>query len=299
MEHVQTRMQEGNTRSRDEGTSSRPVKDMKHKSASVDGNTRPNSVRSVHTVSDEFISQDEVKHRRSKNAMGTKGKFMQDVEVLSSDHSSDESLREHIQFPNKLLRKQSSTKTTNCRSNSRQPNIDVRSPSRSRESSHLLSYSYEEEANSPDRESPLLDHNFTKLRWPEDVGDLDESGGIGEETENNDAYRNSANPKMQDREEDDVDLGLPEDDDHNDEDLGPKLNATEPDDEELPVLPKIPVKRKMVVEPRGNERRTQRGRPKCASPKVKKQRTPQVDASVITQLEFGKRPQNCVSTSSM
>ena len=71
----------------------------------------------------------------------------------------------------------------------------------------------------------------------------------------------------------------------------------ESDGEEMPVLPKVPVKRKSLNEAKACERRTQRGRPKSASPQMEKQKTPTIDASVITQLEFGRRPQNCVSIS--
>ena len=298
-EHDQSHMQEGNTRSRDEGTSSRIVKDMKHISASLEGIERPNGVRSVHTVSDAFLSHDEVKHRRSKNDMATKGKSLQNVEVLSSDHSSDECLRPRIKFPKKTLRKQNNGKRGSGMPKGLPAEFNVHSPSRSRESSHLLSYSYEEDLNSHDRRTPVVDPPFTKLRWPGDVQNPHEGNFAEEDSENNDEYCNDDTPKGQEREEDDADLGLPEDDDQHDEELGAKSAATESDDEELPVLPKAPVKRKLAVESRGSERRTQRGRPRCASPKVKKQRTPVIDATVITQLDFGKRPQNCVSTSPM
>ena len=110
VEHGKSNLQEGNTSSRDEGISSRTVKDMRNISASLEGTGRLNGVRSVHTIFDEFLSHDEVKHKRRKNGMASKGKSLQNVEVLSSDHSSDECLRGHIQFPKKTLRKQNSTK---------------------------------------------------------------------------------------------------------------------------------------------------------------------------------------------
>ena len=69
----------------------------------------------------------------------------------------------------------------------------------------------------------------------------------------------------------------------------------ESDGEEMPVLPKVPVKRKLLNEAKGCERRTQRGRPKSASPLMKKQKTPQIDASIIIQLEFDRCPHNSVS----
>jgi hypothetical protein len=90
---------------------------------------------------------------------------------------------------------------------------------------------------------------------------------------------------------------LVEDDEMTDEDVQRRPNGTDTDGEELPVLPKVPVKRKLMSEPKGSERRTQRGRSKSTSPQLKKQRCPQIDASVITQLEFGRRPINSVSIS--
>lgn len=179
------------------------------------------------------------------------------------------------------------------------PDINAHNPSRSRESSHLLSYNYEEDFNSHDKRSPVVDHTFTKLKWPEDARDLDEGIRAEEDSENNDEYCNNDTSKKQEQEEDKADMGMPGDDDHNDEELGGKSEAFGLDDEELSVLPKAPVKRKLAIETKGFEKRTSRGRPKCASPKVKKQRTPQIDASVIIRLEFGSRPQNCVSISPM
>ena len=184
MEHGKSHLQDGNTRSKDEGTSSRILKDTKHKSGLLEGNERPNSVKSVHTVSDQFLSK--VKHRRSKNDMGTKGKFMENVEVLSSDHSSDDSLQRHLQFPPKMLRKQSTTKPRNCRSRGMPTDIDVPSPSRSRESSHLLSYSYEEESNSLDKKAMWLTRTFQN--W--------DCLRTGEEIKNNEPYCNSDTPKI-------------------------------------------------------------------------------------------------------
>ena len=77
--------------------------------------------------------------------------------------------------------------------------------------------------------------------------------------------------------------------------MGHNQPGTESDGEELPVLPKVPVKRRLQNEARAGERRTQRGKTNRTSPSTKKHRTPQLDASVITQLEFGRRPPNSVS----
>lgn len=90
-------------------------------------------------------------------------------------------------------------------------------------------------------------------------------------------------------------LSLDEGDLSDEEDGERNPNGTETDVEELPVLPKVLVKRKLMGESRGSEKKTQRGRPKSSSPQMKKQRTPQIDASVITKLEFGRRPLDSAS----
>ena len=91
-------------------------------------------------------------------------------------------------------------------------------------------------------------------------------------------------------------LGPHEGDDNNEEDIGRNEIGSESDDEELPVLPRNPVKRKLTNETKVCERRSQRGRTKSTSPQVKKPRTPQIDPTVIRQLYFARRPPNAVST---
>lgn len=298
LDQTKSNLQEGLTRCKEVVGSSRNLKDMKHRSGEMEPVKRPNGVRSVHSVSPKSLPRDEVKHRRRSNDKGRKGKCMETVELLSSDNSSDEGHRRHIRVPQKLLRKPSSTKTRNSDPKGRSAGIVARSPSRSRESSHLLSYSYEE-TNSHDKGSPVIDPTPEKLRWPEEVGDLDESGGTGDELENNKVHSNSEPPKRHEEVEDDIDLALHSGDEDNDVDLGLNSHAPSSGDKELHVLPKVPVKRKLMPESRVSERRTQRGRPKCASPSVKKPRTPTLDYSVITQLVFGTRHLNCVSTADM
>jgi hypothetical protein len=109
------------------------------------------------------------------------------------------------------------------------------------------------------------------------------------------APTHNENHKKSGRKQGDEEYSQHEGDETNDEDLEGSPLGTETDGEEIPVLPRVPVKRKLLNEGKGNDLKTQRGRAKSASPNMKKQKTPQLDASVITQLEFGRRPQNCVS----
>ena len=114
-------------------------------------------------------------------------------------------------------------------------------------------------------------------------------------SENNNVPCNNETHKKFARKQDDEQINVHEGDESNEKDFEANHIGTETDGEEIPVLPKVPVKNKILNEAKGCERRTQRGSTKSASPQLKKQNTPQIDASVITQLKFGRRPQNCVS----
>jgi hypothetical protein len=170
-----------------------------------------------------------------------------------------------------------------------------RSPLSSPESSHHLNYSYEEDTNSIGSKNPHVESTFPKLRLPSDVEDALEDGGIWKGSEDDEATPLSEHQQKPERKSRHEDTSPEEGDESNEEDAKCDPNGIETDVEELPVLPKKPVKRKLMSEAKGNEKRTQKGRTKSSSPSMKKQRTPQIDASVITKLEFGRRPENSVS----
>jgi hypothetical protein len=155
--------------------------------------------------------------------------------------------------------------------------------------------SYEEDTAGLEHTSPHGEIPFPKLRWPAVVGHGDEDGGSGPLSDHHDVPRKTMNEHNTERLKAEVDFTLEEGDESNGEDSVRDANQTESDYEELPVVPKVPVKRKVSNPPKVSERRTQRGSAKSTSPSTKRLRTPQMDASVITQLEFGRRPQNCVS----
>jgi hypothetical protein len=100
----------------------------------------------------------------------------------------------------------------------------------------------------------------------------------------------SESPKRPERNIHDEDTSPEDGDESNEEDDKHDTNEIETDVEELPVLPKVPVKRKLMSEPKGHGKRPQKGRTKSSSPQNKKQRTPQIDASVITKLELAGDP---------
>ena len=217
------------------------------------------------------------------------------MEILSSDHSSDDNPIAIMKSTKKKVVKQNSKKIQPSTSRVILAGIGKRSPSASPESSHVMNYSYEEDTQSLGSKNPPVETSFPKLNWPEDVGDEPEEEEIWKSGKQNEAKPFSESHKKHERSKLKEETSLEEDDESNDEHVVGLANGTDIDVEELPVLPKVPVKRKLMNEPKGSERRTQRGRSKSTSPQLKKQRCPQIDASVITQLEFGRRPINSVS----
>ena len=59
---------------------------------------------------DNILSKIEVKHGRGTHDTAAKGKFSHAVEILSSDHSSDDSLPPSIKPTKKMVGKQNSPK---------------------------------------------------------------------------------------------------------------------------------------------------------------------------------------------
>ena len=285
---------EGNTRHRDAGRFVRTMRDTKHSSASLEGTDTPDDLRSLDIGSKYTLLQEETMRGRGKAEMAAIGKIMQTVEILSSDQSSDDCLLTNMKYSKNKPVKQRSTTIRSSTSRGRPAGFDIQSPSMSRESSHLMNYSYETGTNSLGRGSQAIGNPFPKLSWPADEGD-DHEGGIGMKSEKNpkpckrEAYKKSGG------QEGDEEISQHEGDETNEEEVEGSPIGIEIDGEEMPVLPKVPVKRKLLNEGKGYDKRTQRGRTKSASPQTKKQKTPQIDASVITQLEFGRRPPNCVS----
>jgi hypothetical protein len=219
---------------------------------------------------------------------------METIEILSSDQSSDDCLLTSMKYLKTKKVKQNSPGIRNSGSRGRPTSGGIHSPAVSRESSHLMNYSYEVDTINLGGRSHPNETTYSKLQWPADEVD-DHEGGSGTKSENNSAPFHLETQSKSGRKPGELSISEHEGDESNDEDLEGNPSQIETDGEELPVLPKVPVKRKLLNEAKGGTSKTQRGRPKSASPQLKKQNTPQIDASVITQLEFGRRPQNCVS----
>jgi hypothetical protein len=224
-----------------------------------------------------------------------RGRSNQPVELLSSDSASDESPRARAKPSARRPVTPTATKGRDSPSQRGSRRKETRSPSWSPESSHLMDDSYDEDTADLEHTSPHGETTFPKLRWHADVGHGNEDGGYGQPSDQHDVHSKTMNDTKTDRLKSDVDITLEEGDESDGEDTGRDAIQTESDYEELPVVPKVPVKRKVAKEPKVSEGRTQRGSAKNTSPSTKRLRTPQIDASVITQLEFGRRPANCVS----
>ena len=295
LEHAKSTQQEGNNKIKDGWRSTRQTKDMKTIRASSERMSPDDDGNSVDIVFETDLPASGGQHARSTHDPVSKGKSVHSVEVLSSDNSSDVSLRPATKYPKETRGKKNSTKLRTSNFRGRTTRRDIRSPSTSPASFQSLSYSYEEDINSPRVRRSPVETTFPKLRWPEDGEEVHEVGGSGTKPENTNVHPHNDSQKKNEGNKGDEDVILQVGDDSNEEDHGDNPGGSETEGEELPVLPKIPVKRKLLSERRGSEKRTQRGRTKSASPPTKKQRTPQIDASVITKLEFGRRPPNSVS----
>ena len=289
------KLQAGHSINRDEGRNLRHMTDIKPKSVVLQVFEDLISPKLADTDIEDIKSRDEENRGGRTSRTIAKGRPNQAVELLSSDSASDDSPRPRAKYGPRSLGTQPATKGRASTSHGRSRRPMKRSPSRSPESSHSTDYSYEEDTLNIGGTSPGGDTPFLKLRWPLDLGDSHEDGGFGKELDSRDLHGDTENQNMHERKKNDVDVSLEEDDDSDGDDIGRVPIPAESDGEELPVLPKVPVKRKLQNEARVSERRTQRGKTKSGSPQTKKQRTPLIDASVITKLQFSRRPQNCVS----
>lgn len=293
--HAQSSLMTGNTNNREEGKNLRFIKDTKARIAALKESGEPERVKSVNYDIEELLLRDLENHGDSKIHNKLKKRHMQTVELLSSDSASDESSPPRAKPSARRREGKHSTKGRESTSQGRSRRKERRSPSRSPSSAHSMDYSYEDDTPDIGGTSPHSETRFAKLRWPSDSGASHEDGVKGTKNDIDDGPSNTVYRPKRERKKAVVDTSGEEGDESNGEDLGRNPAESESEAEELPVLPKIAVKRKESNQPKAAERRTQRGRTKSTSPQTKKQRTPQIDASVITQLQFSRRPPNCVS----
>jgi hypothetical protein len=270
------------------------MRDAKISSASLEPTDTPDDLTSYEIGNENTLSRDESLRGHGQADTAAVGKIMHAIEILSSDQSSDDCLLTCMKYTKTKKVKHPSTSITNSGSLGRPLGGDTKGPSVSRESSHIMNYSYESDTNSLGGRSQDIETPFVKLSWPRDEWD-DHEGGTGMKIESLSAPSSNENHKKFGKESGDVEASQHEGDESDEEEIPGIPVGPDSDREELPVLPKVPVKRKLLNEAKGCDKRVQKWRGKSGSPQMKKQRTPQIDASVITQLEFGRRPENCVS----
>ena len=93
-----------------------------------------------------------------------------------------------MKFPKKLLGNHGARKVRNSISQGRPARIDMKSPSRSLESSHVMNYNYESDTKSVGGKNLELSPTFPKLKWPESIGDVHEDEGHGNNRDNKDIH---------------------------------------------------------------------------------------------------------------
>ena len=141
----------------------------------------------------------------------------QQYELLSSDHSSGHPHGRVAKLTKKQVGNRRATKVRNSRPRGKSPELDIESPLRSPESSHVMNYSYEGSPNGLAGRSVDVETPFQKIQWPHDIEDLLEDGGTGSESQDNGAECNHHSQKKIGRNKGDEDTSL-EDDDESTED---------------------------------------------------------------------------------
>jgi hypothetical protein len=108
-EAAKSNLLEASRRSKDDVRSSRQLRELRSTTAAGEDLEQEKDSRSVDTYLDIKLSKTEVKHGSRTLDTASKGKFSHTVEILSSDNSSDESLRPLIKSSKIILRKQKKT----------------------------------------------------------------------------------------------------------------------------------------------------------------------------------------------
>ena len=243
----------------------------------LNGLRRPSGSSAMDTIPGEGQSpQPRAKVNLKEGTRGRRdgGNSLQSYELLSSDHSSDDYRRPAPKSHKKLPGNQRGRRMRNPRQRGSSPRIGVESPVRSPESSHNLDYSYEVDTPSVGGKSLDVQETFEKLRWPQDIEDLLEVAETEKAAHDNVAIRNTQSHKRNARVKCNDDIILPEGDESAEDEIHRLQSGAESDDEELPVLPKVPVKRRLRNEPGPSQRRTERGKKNYKSSYQEDQNTP-------------------------
>ena len=96
VEPVKLDFMEAATNSKLDGRFVRAARDMEPSPTSLEETDTQHDGRSIDIGSSYTYSNDEAKHGRRASGMAAIGKHMEHIEILSSDHSSDDSLRAYL-----------------------------------------------------------------------------------------------------------------------------------------------------------------------------------------------------------
>jgi hypothetical protein len=185
--HGNSSMVEGNSKDRENGRSSLHPLESRSKTATLEGAQHKEDSRSVGTLFNNVVSSAEAEQDRPPQETAARGKSFHTVEILSSDHSSDDNFLAIVKSTKKKVFKPLSKKSQPSTSRVISAGTGKRSPSTSPESSHVMNYSYEEDTQSLGSKNPPVETPFPKLSWPEDVGVELEEEEIRKSVEQNEA----------------------------------------------------------------------------------------------------------------
>ena len=135
VEHASRDITGGTLRNRDGGMNVRPVRDMEPSSSTLEGTDSQNDVRSVDYDSPCKLSADEAMHGFGTHDLAAIGKFMDAIDILSSETSSDDSLRALLKYSKQKTQKHSGTKIRKTYTRGHPPMPHTQSPLMSRDNS--------------------------------------------------------------------------------------------------------------------------------------------------------------------
>jgi hypothetical protein len=148
------------------------MKELGTRSASLERFDLSDERKSVDIVFDTKPNFNVGKQTRSTHDPVSKGKFVQHIEVLSSDNSSDVSLRPFPKKSKEIRVPHGSRKKRTSSSKGRTTRKDIHSASSSPGSSQSTDYSYDEDTLSLGTKNPHGEMTYPKLTLPEEELDL-------------------------------------------------------------------------------------------------------------------------------
>lgn len=124
-------LQGANTRNREGGRFVRRAGQKKPRRSDREGSGPQNDVTSMDIDSENTLSIEETEYGRGTYDTAAQGKKRQEIQILSSDQSSDECIRTKMKHSRKPLAKQTRSRIPILQPKERSTGLDFKSPSRS------------------------------------------------------------------------------------------------------------------------------------------------------------------------